>query len=156
MIEIKVKKLYPDAKIPEKQTLFSAGADLYSISDVTLNAGEAVLVKCGIAVEIPEGYEMQIRPRSGLALNEGIVILNSPGTIDSDYRGEIGVIMYLTGKINWANNGTIRDGWYCIKKGDRIAQAVICKLPEVSYVEVLEELSNTERGVGGFGHTGVK
>ena len=102
------------------------------------------LIKTGIFIELPEGYEAQIRPRSGLALKNGITVLNSPGTIDSDYRGEIGVILINLSDIS-----------FVVNNGDRIAQMVICKYQKVLFNEV-NVLSLTERGEGGFGHSGVK
>lgn len=104
-----------------------------------------VLLKTGLFVEIPEGYELQIRSRSGLAFKNGVIILNSPGTIDSDYRGEIGLIVY---------NSDFKDGFY-IKDGDRLAQALLKKVERIEFEEV-EKLEETNRGAGGFGHTGVK
>lgn len=141
---IKFKKLHEDAIIPKYQTKGSAGFDFHSIEDVELFRG-TVLVKTGLSIEIPEGYELQIRSRSGLAFKENIIVLNSPGTIDSDYRGEIGIIL------NRTIDGTKKS--FSIKKGDRIAQGVICKIEQPS-IEVVEKLSETERGIGGFGSTG--
>lgn len=106
---------------------------------------QRILLKTGLFVEIPEGYELQIRSRSGLAFKNGIIILNSPGTIDSDYRGEIGLIIYNSGS---------NAGFY-IKDGDRLAQALLKKVEKIEWEEV-EKLEETDRGVGGFGHTGVK
>lgn len=106
---------------------------------------QRILLKTGLFVEIPEGYELQIRSRSGLAFKNGVIILNSPGTIDSDYRGEIGLIIY---------NSDFKDGFY-IKDGDRLAQALLKKVEKIEW-EKVEKLEETDRGVGGFGHTGVK
>ena len=111
---------------------------------VTLNPGEIRLIPTGLMVSIPRGYEGQIRPRSGLALKRGIGMVNSPGTIDSDYRGEIGVIM-----INWGASPFI------INRGDRIAQMLISRVFRAGLLEV-DELDSTERGEGGFGHSGLK
>ena len=111
---------------------------------VFLNPGEIKLIPTGLAVAVPPGYEAQIRPRSGLALRHGIGMVNSPGTIDSDYRGEIGIIM-----INW---GTAP---YAVNRGDRIAQMVLSKVYRADFAEV-EDLDATSRGRGGFGHTGTK
>ncbi len=143
----KVKIVYQDGvkQLPAYQTEESAGMDLCAFLEnpIVLKAGEFQLVKTGISIELPSGFEAQIRPRSGLALKFGITVLNSPGTIDADYRGEIGVIL-----INHSKND------FEIKHGDRIAQMVISKFEKVE-LEVSSELSSTERGSGGFGHTGV-
>lgn len=132
--------------LPEYKTKSSAGMDIRAnIGEViTLKPLERKLVPTGLYMEIPEGYEAQIRPRSGLTLNEGLGILNSPGTIDADYRGEIGIIV-----INLSN------AVVTIKDGDRICQMVINKVEQAEWIDV-KELSDTERGKGGFGHTGKK
>jgi len=132
--------------IPHYQTEHSAGVDLYAAveSDTVIDAGAWKLVPTGIAVAIPEGYEGQVRPRSGLALKHGMGMLNAPGTIDADYRGEIGVILF-----------NFNDQPFTIHRGDRIAQLVFVKVEKARFVEV-EALSETARGSGGFGHTGVK
>lgn len=137
-----------DAKLPFRATKGSAGFDLFAAEDVPLWNGKPTLVKTDISVEIPEGYEMQIRPRSGLALKHGVTVLNTPGTVDSDYRGKVGVIMIYVG------TGESTRDIYAVTKGDKIAQAVICKLPEVEFVQTTEPLSETERGSGGFNSTG--
>ncbi len=113
--------------------------NLYRV--VVLEPGGRVLIPTGLHIEIPKGYEAQIRPRSGMAIKQGVTIVNSPGTIDSDYRGDIGVILH-----------NISDEDLFIKTGDRIAQMVICPVAIVNLVE--EEVSETDRGAGGFGHTG--
>lgn len=143
MIRIKIKKLVPHAHIPKRMTGNAAGYDLYSANDnpCIIKPREIALIPTGIAVSIPHGYEAQIRPRSGLAAKEGIGILNSPGTIDSDYRGEIKVILF--------NAGTRE---FRIDKGTRIAQMVISRCYETEFV-LCRELDETERGSGGFGHT---
>jgi len=125
-------------------TAHSAGMDLYAdlTEDIVLSPGERALVPTGIALELPDGYEVQIRPRSGLALRNGITLVNSPGTIDPDYRGEIAVIVI--------NHGTET---FSIKSGDRIAQMVFSRFIRVTFTEVTE-LGETARGEGGFGHTG--
>jgi dUTP pyrophosphatase len=125
-------------------TAHSAGMDLYAelAEDLVLSPGERTLVPTGIALEIPEGYEAQIRPRSGLALRHGITLVNSPGTIDPDYRGEIALIVI--------NHGTEP---FRIKSGDRIAQMVFSRFVRAEFTEV-SELGKTVRGEGGFGHTG--
>jgi len=139
---LKIKKLDNEAIIPNYQTKGAAGFDLHSIEDVVLNPGERKLIKTGLAFEIEKGYEVQIRPRSGLAYKYGITVLNSPGTIDSDYRGEIKVLL-----INHSNEA------FNIKKGDRIAQGVLAKVIEANIIEV-KELNVTSRGDRGFGSTG--
>jgi dUTP pyrophosphatase len=142
-VKLKIKKLKNEAQIPSYQTKEAAGFDLHSIEDVVLKPGERKLIGTGLAFEIEYGYEVQIRPRSGLAYKHGITVLNTPGTIDSDYRGEIKVLL-----INHSNDA------FEIKKGDRIAQAVVAPVIQAEIVEV-EELSETKRGEGGFGSTGV-
>jgi dUTP pyrophosphatase len=129
---------------PEYATVNSAGVDLKANIeiDITLKPFERVLIPTGIYIEIPTGFEAQIRPRSGLALNHGITVLNSPGTIDSDYRGEIKVIIINLGAEN-----------YTIKIGDKISQMVFCKYEKINWVDV-DSISYTNRGGGGFGHTG--
>jgi dUTP pyrophosphatase len=139
---LKIKKLNPDAIIPAYQSEEAAGFDLHSIDDVVIKKGERKLISTGLAFEIEKGYEVQIRPRSGLAYKYGITVLNSPGTIDSDYRGEIKVLLINLGEKDFE-----------IKKGDRIAQAVVAPVVQAKFVEV-EELSDTKRGSGGFGSTG--
>ena len=131
--------------VPHYQTEHSAGVDLYAAveSETVIEAGAWKLVPSGVAVAIPEGYEGQVRPRSGLALKHGIGLLNSPGTIDADYRGEIGIILF-----NFSGNPFI------IRRGDRIAQLVFAKLEKAKFVAV-DLLSETSRGSGGFGHTGI-
>ena len=131
-----------DCLIPYYETAGASGADLKSKEDGILKSGERRLVKTGVFIELPAGYEAQVRPRSGLALKHGITMLNSPGTIDSDYRGEIGVIMI--------NHGSEP---FVYKKGDRIAQLVISKYSRVEFKNTLS-LTETVRGAGGFGHTG--
>ncbi|MFW9893369.1 MAG: dUTP diphosphatase [Candidatus Thorarchaeota archaeon] len=141
-VKVRVKRLSPDAQIPKAARKGDVAFDLYSVIDYELRPGERFAVPTGIAVEIPLGYEGQVRPRSGLALKEGISVLNTPGTIDSGYRGEVKTIM-----INHNNEP------FKITKGMRISQLAIRPVPEVEFVEV-EELSDTERGEGGFGSTG--
>lgn len=140
--QVKFTKLHPDAKPPMYQTDASVGADLTSVEDVDLRRGEFKLVKTGIAVELPRGIEMQIRPRSGLAFKHGVTVLNAPGTIDSDYRGEVGVLLI--------NHGS---DIFRVGKGDRIAQAVLNKVVIQNY-KLVKELSSTDRGEDGFGSTG--
>jgi dUTP pyrophosphatase len=132
--------------VPHYQTEHAAGVDLYAAvdDDTVLEAGKWKLVPTGIAVAIPPGYEGQVRPRSGLALKNGIGLLNAPGTIDADYRGELGVILF-----------NFSDIPFTIRRGDRVAQLVFAKLVTATF-EKVDELSETKRGAGGFGHTGVK
>lgn len=132
--------------LPSYETKFSAGVDLRAniSDDILLKPFERCLVKTGIFLEIPEGYEAQVRPRSGLAIKKGISLVNSPGTIDADYRGEIGVIL-----INMSQDD------FTITQGDRIAQLVFAKCEQANWIEA-EQLNETERGAGGFGSTGEK
>lgn len=143
-VRIKVKKLDEKAIIPMSAHLGDAGVDLYSIEDKIVNPGDVELVHTGIALEIPFGYEGQVRPRSGNALTKHYTVLNTPGTIDSGYRGEIGVIIYN------ANPNKMVD----IHKGDRIAQLAINEIPTPLIFEEVDELDNTDRGTGGFGSSG--
>lgn len=132
--------------LPNYETIASAGMDLRAnISEpITLKSLERTIVKTGLFIELPIGYEAQVRPRSGLAAKKGITVLNSPGTIDADYRGEIGVIL-----VNLSNED------FVIENGERIAQLIIAKHERAEWIEV-NELSETSRGEGGFGSTGVK
>ena len=140
-IEIINKSKHP---LPKFETDASAGMDLYANidSEITLNPGERILVKTGLFIALPNNYEAQIRPRSGMAYKNGVTVLNSPGTIDADYRGEIGVIL-----INLSQEP------FLIKDGDRIAQMVVAPYTKYSWVDV-KELVTTPRGAGGFGSTG--
>lgn len=142
MIDVKFKKLTPDATIPLQAHKGDAGMDLTSTETLTIAPLERALVKTGLSVEIPYGYEGQVRPRSGLAIKNGITVLNSPGTVDAGYRGEIGVIL-----INLGNAP------FTIEKGMRIAQFVIAQVAEVN-VQEAQTLTQSERGEGGFGSTG--
>ncbi|TPN87917.1 dUTP diphosphatase [Aquimarina algicola] len=132
--------------LPHYETIASAGMDLRAnISEpITLQPLERTIVKTGLFIELPIGYEAQVRPRSGLAAKKGITVLNAPGTIDADYRGEVGVIL-----VNLSNDD------FVIENGERIAQMVIAKHERAEWVAV-KELSETARGEGGFGSTGVK
>ena len=132
--------------LPSYETSASAGLDIRAnlTDSITLKPLERALVKTGIFLEIPVGYEAQVRPRSGLALKNGVTVLNSPGTIDADYRGEVGVIL-----INLSHEN------FLINNGERIAQLVFAKVEQAQWKEV-EILSDTARGEGGFGSTGVK
>jgi dUTP pyrophosphatase len=131
-------------ELPQYSTASSAGMDIRAFLETTavLNPGQRVLVPTGLFLEIPEGYEVQIRPRSGLAIKNGIGILNSPGTIDADYRGEVCIIL-----VNFGSEP------FEIRNGDRIAQMVVAKYESCSWQEVTV-LNTTERGSGGFGHSG--
>lgn len=133
-----------DNPLPSYETNGSAGMDIRANEDTVIRSGERQLIKTGLFIELPIGLEAQIRPRSGLAYKKGVTVLNTPGTIDSDYRGEIGVILYNTGKAPLV-----------VSKGDRIAQMIISSYAKVDLKEV-DSLSETDRGEGGFGHTGVK
>lgn len=130
--------------LPEYALVGDSGMDLRSDEDdiVIINPGGRTLIKTGLFVQLPDGYEFQIRPKSGMSIKYGITVLNTPGSIDANYRGEIGVILY---------NSSDRD--YEIIPGDKIAQMVLQKVPKVEWEEV-EELSETNRGAGGYGHTG--
>lgn len=141
-MKVKIKKLAGTAITPEYQTEGASGFDLHSVEDVILDRGTTDTVSIGLAFEIPEGYEMQIRPRSGLSLKTGLRVANAPGTIDSDYRGEVKVIMH---------NASNRAEQIAI--GDRIAQGVIVPVIKVEFEE--GELDETERAEGGFGSTGT-
>ena len=142
-VTIHVKRLHPDAMIPRAAKSGDVAFDLYAVIDYELKPGERNAIPTGIAIEIPLGFEGQVRPRSGLALKEGITVLNTPGTIDSGYRGEVKTIM-----INHS------DIVFKITKGMRISQLAIRPVPNVEFIEV-DELSDTERGEGGFGSTGT-
>lgn len=142
-IEVNFTIVHPAAKTPIFQTEGSVGADLMAIEDEDLEPGQSKLIRTGLKIALPAGVEMQIRPRSGLALKHNVTVLNSPGTIDSDYRGEIGVLL-----INHGNK------LFRIKPGDRIAQAVLNKVVIAEYKES-EALPESRRGSGGFGSTGI-
>ena len=143
MIPVKIHAV-PGAMIPEYQTVGSAGADVCAFlkESFTIKPGETALIPTGIFIEIPEGYEAQIRPRSGLAIHNGITLLNAPGTIDSDYRGEIKIIMINLGQTD-----------FVISSGMRIAQMIFNKIYRGHFIEI-DTLSNTARNDGGFGHSG--
>ena len=145
-VSVKIKRL-PNAEnlpLPQYETDGASGLDLRAavVGKRVIERGRIALIPTGICLSIPSGFEGQIRPRSGLALKHGICLLNSPGTIDSDYRGEIGVIL--------ANLGSQP---FVVKRGDRIAQLVIARVAKAQ-LDLVEELDETERGAGGFGHTG--
>jgi dUTP pyrophosphatase len=146
-IPIKIKRLddTTDLPLPSYESDGSSGMDIRAsvTAPVRLNPGDIRLIPTGLAVSVPRGYEAQIRPRSGLALKHGIGMVNSPGTIDSDYRGEIGIIV-----INWGRKP------FTIRRGDRVAQMIITRVYQADIMEVAL-LDSTERGEGGFGHSGV-
>ena len=146
-VPVKVRRVRPsDLPLPRYQTALSAGMDLLAdlTEEVTLQSLERRLIPTGLALELPAGYEAQIRPRSGLALKQGLTCLNTPGTIDADYRGEVGVLL-----INLSKDPVV------LKRGDRIAQMVIASTVQASLIEV-EVLAESARGEGGFGSTGVR
>jgi dUTP pyrophosphatase len=146
-VVLKVKRLdnNPDLPLPSYESGGSSGLDLRAavVKEVTLRPGEIMLIPTGLSISLPKGYEAQIRPRSGLALRYGLGLVNSPGTIDADYRGEVGVIA-----INWGKKPLT------IRRGERIAQVVISKVSRAR-VEEVDELDATKRGKGGFGHSGT-
>lgn len=146
MNHIKFVRTHLDAKVPAYATVGSAGMDLVSVEDVELQDGTPVAVDTGLRIQLPEGFEAQVRPRSGLSL-KGIGVANSPGTIDSDYRGQLKVILIYR---RVAACSTFK-----INKGDRIAQLVITRVDQLPLVEVVS-LDDTDRGEGGFGSTGLK
>ena len=147
-VTLRVKRLEgnEDISLPSYETDGASGLDLRAAVDaeLTLQPGEIRLVPTGLAVSLPPGYEAQIRPRSGLALKHGVGMVNAPGTIDSDYRGEIGLVL-----INWGKAP------FVVKRGDRIAQMVVTRVSRAQVLEV-DRLETTRRGEGGFGHSGVK
>ncbi len=146
MISVKVRKLDPKAQVPRYMSTGAAGCDVMACLPEPLvlapHAREAI--PTGLAVEIPHGYEIQVRPRSGLAFKQGLTVVNAPGTIDSDYRGEVKILVI--------NLGTVP---VTVNPGDRIAQLVLQRVDQMVFVES-EELAETQRGVGGFGSTGVR
>ena len=146
-VEIKIKRLsaeFDDIQIPRYATSGSSGMDIRAAieNEITIEPNSITLVPTNLSVEIPKGYEIQVRPRSGLAANHGVGILNSPGTIDSDFRGEIKIIMINLGKEK-----------FTIKRGDRIAQLVVSKVFTANLIQS-NDLNHSQRGKGGFGHTG--
>ena len=142
-VEVKVVR-EKGVELPKYETKGSAGMDVRANikESITLKSLERILIPTGLKVAIPEGYEIQVRPRSGLAIKQGITMLNTPGTVDSDYRGELKVIV-----VNLSNEA------YTIEPNERIGQFVLNKIEQIEFIEV-EELESTERGEGGFGHTG--
>ncbi|MEK4178539.1 deoxyuridine 5'-triphosphate nucleotidohydrolase [Aeribacillus sp. FSL K6-1121] len=170
-INVKIKRLHPDAVIPRYAHEGDSGFDLVAIEDTIIEPGETKLVRTGLAFELPPGYEIQVRPRSGISLKTKLRVVL--GTVDSGFRGEIGVIVdclhdndvYTDGRlIQFARDITnktvkideyVQDGSYIIRRGDRIAQAVIKPVEQAYFIEV-GELDETERGKSGFGSSGVK
>ena len=142
---MKIKVINRSAfELPHYETVSAAGLDVRAntTESIVLEPLQRALVPTGLYVEIPDGYEIQVRPRSGLALKHNLMLTNSPGTVDAGYRGEVGIIMYNAGSEPFQ-----------VKRGDRIAQMVICRLPEVE-LSMVERLSESGRGAGGFGSTG--
>ncbi|GAA7213211.1 dUTP diphosphatase [Helicobacter pylori] len=142
-MKIKIQKIHPNALIPKYQTEGSSGFDLHAVEEVMIKPHSVGLVKIGICLSLEVGYELQVRTRSGLALNHQVVVLNSPGTVDNDYRGEIKVIL-----------ANLSDKDFKVQVGDRIAQGVVQKTYKAEFIEC-ERLDETSRGSGGFGSTGV-
>ena len=146
MTEILIKRLSKDILLPKYETAESSGMDLSANinSSIDILPGQTAIIPTGLSMSIPQGYEVQIRPRSGIAAKKSVTVLNTPGTIDSDYRGEIKVILINLGKLS-----------FTVEKGDRIAQMVLCPVIKAKLKEV-EDLNTTSRGEGGFGSTGKK
>jgi dUTP pyrophosphatase len=148
-IRIRLKWLLPrkerDIQLPSYETSGSAGMDVQAAvrQNMIIAPGEIALVPTGFGVAIPPGYELQVRPRSGLAVKHGITLINSPGTIDSDYRGEVKIALINLGRES-----------FTVRRGDRIAQLIAASVTPVEF-EIVSELESTERGAGGFGHTGL-
>lgn len=138
------KRIHPEAVLPAYAHESDAGMDIRSVAEVVIPARGRALVPTGLVVLLPPNYEAQVRPRSGLALKSGITVLNTPGTIDAGYRGEIGVILFNT-----------TDADFAVHKGDRVAQIVIAPVTRVEVVET-DAIEETDRGAGGFGSTGAK
>lgn len=166
---VNIKRMHPDARVPRYETELAAGFDLVAVEDVIIAPGETALVPLGFAIEIPPGYEMQVRPRSGVSWKTKLRVSNSPGTVDGDFRGEVKVIVdniergepgetprlrLIDGKMEFSRGEYFEKYTYIIRKGDRIAQGVIAPIERVTFV-VVDELSETARGSGGFGHTGT-
>lgn len=145
-MKVQIKKLHPDAVIPKYQTKGASGFDLHALEDINIFSGETKLVKTGLAVAVQEGYELQVRPRSGVSLKTTLRVANAPGTVDSDYRGEVCIII--------TNTDATPSQRHQIKKGDRIAQGVVCPVVQAE-LEQVSELDETVRGSGGFGSTGT-
>ena len=140
---LRFRKIHPDAVLPSYAHPSDAGMDVRSVEDLTIAPGKRALVHTGLVMLLPPMYEAQVRPRSGLAFKSGVTVLNTPGTIDSGYRGEVGVILANFGEVDFQ-----------VKKGDKIAQIVIAPVTQPEIVET-SEVDETDRGSGGFGSTGV-
>ena len=140
---LRFRKVHPDAVLPAYAHPSDAGMDVRSVDDLTIAPGKRALVHTGLVMLLPPGYEAQVRPRSGLALKSGVTVLNAPGTVDSGYRGEVGVILANFGEAD-----------FNVGKGDKIAQIVIAPVTQPEIVETAE-VDETDRGSGGFGSTGV-
>jgi dUTP pyrophosphatase len=140
---VKIKKMHPNAHLPHYAHAGDSGADLFSVDECTLQPMQRKAIPTGLTAEVPKGFELQVRPKSGLALNHGITVLNTPGTIDYGYRGEIKVIL-----INLSTEP------YHIKAGQKIAQLVVAPVTYANF-QLVEQLSETQRGSGGFGSTGL-
>ena len=140
---LKFRRIHPDASLPSYAHEGDAGMDVRSVEDVEIAPGSRALVHTGLVMMLPPGWEAQVRPRSGLALKHGVTVLNTPGTIDAGYRGEVGVIL--------ANFG---EGPFMVAKGDKVAQIVVAPVARAEIVESAE-VDETERGAGGFGSTGA-
>ena len=167
--QVKIKKLHPDAVIPQYARAMDAGFDLVAVEDVLVAPGESVKVPTGLAFALPEGFELQVRPRSGISAKTKLRLSNAPGTIDAGYRGEVAILVDNTREASRAYKNVCLDASekeatvdqevdthsYLIKKGDRLAQGVIAIVP-VAQFEVVDELDETERGTGGFGSSGIK
>ena len=141
-MNLRIKRLTLTAKLPVRTTEHASCFDIYADMDGVIPPGERLLVKTGLSVAVPPGFEVQVRSRSGLALKHGVMVLNSPGTVDADYRGEVGVILMNLGKETFG-----------FKRGERIAQMGVYRV-ELCPIEEVEVLDETARGAGGFGHTG--
>ena len=141
-LPVKLKRLHPDARLPRYEHPDDSGADLFAVADCVLQPFERQAVPTGLAAEVPPGFELQVRPKSGLALGSGISVLNTPGTVDAGYRGEIKVILVNLGA-----------ELYQVRKGQKVAQLVLAPVLHARFEEV-PELSDTLRGAGGFGSTG--
>jgi len=148
VVQVKIKRIRPqessELPAPRYMTQRSSGMDLYAAvtEEIVLSPGQRRLIPTGIAMSVPEGYEAQVRPRSGLSLKDGVTVLNAPGTIDADYRGEVGVILINLGEKPFS-----------VKRGDRVAQLVVAPIARAE-LEWTEDLDETPRNTGGFGHTG--
>jgi dUTP pyrophosphatase len=167
-VDVRVKRLSPDAVIPKYAHEWDAGFDLVATEDTIIEPGETKLIPTGLAFQIPIGYEIQLRPRSGVTVKTKLRVANSPGTVDSQYRGEVMVIVdnlsvyteyHMTNPALTLSNEFGTEHYYpmntyIIRKGDRIAQAVLAETPRANFV-VVDELDETARGEGGFGSTGT-